>query len=288
MDNTSNTLLTEGDANPLDTAVTETTADELVMQSILKAIASESGAICEYNQILTLIENANSLPDKDKIKATVEDIKHEEEKHLEQLHECAKLFDGLKDGLEDGAKEFDEGEDNTKEDTETEAETKEEVKESVLTESVQEKTPDNTRKFSSDAILDIILTNFDPTSNTESAIYNLFAVDDELTAEEVDARLTQVQQLLNISPENMEKLEVLIIKSTDPVADRVREFKEDMEGDIYSIKTLSDEVTTVAARNRLIDIANQLSEIQYDGDKDTIWTLKYGNTDNLNNKKIIS
>lgn len=286
MDNTPDILLTEADANPLNTAVEETTSDELVMQSILKAIASESGAICEYNQILTLIENSNSLPDKDKIKATIEDIKHEEEKHLEQLHECAKLFDGLKNGLEDGAKEFDEGEDNTTE--EKADEQKEEVKESVLTESVEEKTPDNTRRFDSDTILDIILTNFDPTETTESAIYKLFEIDEELTAEEVDERLTQVQQLLNISPENMEKLEVLIIQSKDPVVDRVQEFQNDINDDIYSIKSLSDEVTTVAAKNRLIDVANQLSEIQYDGDKDTIWTLKYGNTENLQNKKIIS
>ena len=285
MDNTSNIPLKEADANPLDKAVEETTSNELVMQAILKAIASESGAICEYNQILTLIENTDSLQDKDKIKATVEDIKHEEEKHLEQLHECAKLFNDLNDGLEDGAKEFSNGEDNT---NTKEVEEQEKVKESVLTESVQEKIPDNTRKFSSEDIFYTILKNFDPTETATVEIERLFNNDEELTAEEVDQRLAQVQQLLNISPENMETLEVLIIKSKDPVVDRVNEFQNDINDDIYSIKSLSDEVTTVAAKNRLIDVANQLSEIQYDGDKDTVWTLKYGNTDNLQNKKIIS
>jgi len=280
MNSTSEKLLTEADANPLDKAVSETTSDELVMQAVLKAIASESGAICEYNQILTLIENTDSLPDKEKIKATIEDIKHEEEKHLEQLHECAKLFKDLKPGLEDGAEEFDKGEDNSA--------VKEEVKESILTESIVEKTPDNTRRFDPDVLVDIILRNFDPDEMAADKIINLFNIEDELTAEEVDKLLSQVKEILNILPEHMETLENLIIQSKDPVVDRVKEFKEDIDSDIYSIKSLSDEVITIAAKNKLIDVANQLLEIEYNGDKNTVWTLKYGNNENLQNKKIIS
>lgn len=269
MDNKLNSLLIETDANPLDAAVGETTSKELVMQAILKAIASESGAICEYNQILTLIDKADSLPDKDKIKATIDDIKHEEEKHLEQLHECAKLFGELKSGLKDGEKEFINGEDNGQE----KQTAKEDVKESILIESIVEKTPDNTRKFDQDIIVDIILRNFDPDEMAADKIVELFNTEDELTAKEVDEKLLQVKEILNILPEHLETLENLIIQSKDPVVDRINEFNSDLASDIYYIKQLAtDTVVTAAACDRLNDIADELeTNLQYDGDKDITW-----------------
>lgn len=272
------TKLIESDANPLDSAIAETTSKDLVKEALLKAVASESGAICEYDQLLTLITKAgNSLQGKNKIQKTIEDLKREEEKHLAQLNEALKLFDDIAEGLEAGEEEAKSGED------------KEEVKESVLTESIVEKVPDNSRGFDSDTILDIILNNFDPTNESETAIYRLFSEPADLTASEVDAKLEQVKQILNISPEHMEALEQMIMASKDPIVERVREFQDDIQSDADYIKMMAENVTTIAAHKGLTALVNNLAEIHYDGARDTVWEMsKLNNLESTANINILS
>lgn len=272
--------LTEADANPLDVAVSETTSTELVMQALLKAVGSESGAICEYNQILTLIEKADNLPNRTKIKETIEDIKHEEEKHMAQLNECVKLFDGLKAGLEDGTEEFNSGEDKEDE--------KESVKES-LTEAVK-----TDRNYSVSAIMDIIVSKYDLSTEDYDNIQNYFyTVQDEITGDEVNSGLNKLKgEPYKFDDAEITDLEKAIEQSVNPKEERLAEFKDDVENDIYYIKNLvAEDIHTVRAAEKLNELAENLaSEYMnlYDGDENTLWTLKYvPNGESIGNKKLL-
>ena len=270
-------LLKEDYSNTEEKEVTTGSKDADYKQAILTAIGSETGAWNEYNAILEMEKDVSS----DLVEHfhnTIEDIRNEEMKHIGQLTEKASELPDMKDAYEAGKKEAEEGNeeslDNNKETEEkpVEEEQKEEVKESVqLTESVEEKTPDNTRRFDSDTILDIILNTFDPTPNAEQVIYQLFNDGEELTAEQVDEKLAKVQAALNITPENMETLEVMIIQSKDPVVDRVQEFKLDIENDIGLIRNLIEDVNSQAAVSYLQEVIAKLETLEYNGEKDIGW-----------------
>lgn len=270
-------LLKEDYSNTEEKEVTTGSKDADYKQAILTAIGSETGAWNEYNTILEMEKDVSS----DLVEHfhnTIEDIRNEEMKHIGQLTEKASELPDMKDAYEAGKKEAEEGNeeslDNNKETEEkpAEEEQKEEVKESVqLTESVKEKTPDNTRRFDSDTILDIILNTFDPTPNAEQVIYQLFNDGEELTAEQVDEKLAKVQAVLNITPENMETLEVMVIQSKDPVVDRVREFKLDIENDIGLIRNLIEDINSQAAVSYLQEVIAKLETLEYNGEKDIGW-----------------
>lgn len=207
---------------------------------------------------------------------TIEDIRNEEMKHMGQLTTKISEIPEMQEAYEAGKKEAEEGNeeslDNTEKPAEEAEEKKEEVKESVqLTESVTEKIPDNTRTFDSDAIFELILTNFDPTPESENIIYRLFNEGEELTAQEVDEKLAKVQAILNISPENMETLETLIIQSRDPVTDRVSEFKLDIDNDIGLIRDTIENVNSQAAVSYLQEVISKLEALEYNGEKDIGW-----------------
>lgn len=279
--------LTEADANPLDVAVSETTSTELVMQAILKAVGSESGAICEYNQILTLIEKADNLPNKDKIKETIEDIKHEEEKHMAQLNECAKLFDKLKAGLEDGAEEFSSGEDKEAE-KDKKIDEKESVKES-LTEAVK-----TDRNYSTSAIMDIIVSKYDLSTEDYDNIQSYFyTTQDEITGDEVNSGLNKLKgEPYKFDDAEIVDLEKAIEQSVNPKEERLAEFKDDVENDIYYIKNLvAEDIHTVRAAEKLNELAENLANEYmnlYDGDENTLWTLKYvPDGESIGNKKLL-
>lgn len=260
--------------------VTTGSKDADYKQAILTAIGSETGAWNEYNTILEMEKDVSS----DLVEHfhnTIEDIRNEEMKHIGQLTEKASELPDMKDAYEAGKKEAEEGNeeslDNNEETEEKPAEEPveektEEVKESVqLTESVVEKIPDNTRMFDSDTIFEIILNNFDPTPDAETVIYRLFDEGEELTAAEVDEKLAKVQAILNISPENMEALEVLVIQSKDPVVDRVQEFRLDIENDIGLIRNAIEDVNSQAAVTYLQDVIEKLQALEYNGDKNIGW-----------------
>lgn len=260
--------------------VTTGSKDADYKQAILTAIGSETSAWNEYNTILEM-EKGVSSDLVEHFHNTLEDIRNEEMKHVGQLTTKVSEIPEMQDAYEAGKKEAEEGNeeslDNNEKAEEKPAEEpveekKEEVKESVqLTESVEEKIPDNTRRFDSDTIFELILTHFDPTPESETAIYRLFDEGEELTAEEVDEKLAKVQGIMNISPENMETLETLIIQSKDPVVDRVSEFKLDIENDIGLIKDTIENVNSQAAVSYLQEVIEKLQALEYNGEKDIGW-----------------
>lgn len=237
-------------------------------QAILTAIGSETGAWNEYNTILEMEKDVS--PDLvEHFHNTLEDIRNEEMKHVGQLTTKVSEIPEMRDAYEAGKKEAEEGTEESLDNTEKPTK---EVKESVqLTESVTEKIPDNTRTFDSDAIFELILTHFDPTPASETVIYRLFDEGEELTAQEVDEKLAKVQAILNISPENMETLEALIIRSRDPVTDRVSEFKLDIDNDIGLIRDTIENVNSQAAVSYLQEVISKLEALEYNGEKDIGW-----------------
>lgn len=253
-------------------------------QAILAAIGSETGAWNEYNTILEMEKDVSSNL-VEHFHDTLEDIRNEEMKHIGQLTTKVSEIPEMRDAYEAGKKEADEGNEESLDNTEKPAK---EVKESIqLTESVTEKIPDNTRTFDSDAIFELILANFDPTPASETVIYRLFNEDEELTAQEVDEKLAKVQAILNISPENMETLETLIIQSRDPVTDRVSEFKLDIDNDIGLIRDTIENVNSQAAVSYLQEVIGKLEALEYNGEKDIGWQKSntiYGNNPT---KKVI-
>ena len=272
--------LKEDYSNTENKEVTTGSKDADYKQAILTAIGSETGAWNEYNTILEMEKDVSS----DLVEHfhnTIEDIRNEEMKHIGQLTEKASELPDMKDAYEAGKKEAEEGNEESLTNTEKTSdekpaeeaeEKKEEVKESVqLTESVMEKNPDNTRRFDSDTIFELILTNFDPTPESENVIYRLFNDGEELTAQEVDEKLAKVQAILNISPENMEALETLIIQSRDPVTDRVSEFKLDIDNDIGLIRDTIENVNSQAAVSYLQEVISKLEALEYNGEKDIGW-----------------
>ena len=266
--------------------------DEEYKQAILTAIGSETGAWNEYNTILEM----ESEVSQDLVKQfhdTIEDIRNEEMKHVGQLTTKVSELPDMKAAYDAGKIEAENGEEeslsNEKKDEEPKEEEKEEVKESVvLTESVVEKTPDNTRRFDSDTIFELILNNFTLDDSNETIIYRLFNEGEELTAEEVDEKLATVQQILHISPENMEALEALIIKSKDPVVDRIQEFRLDIDNDIGMIKDLLENIQSQAAASRLEAVIEELKALEYNGDKDTGWLKSNTLLGDHPMKKVIS
>ena len=251
-----------------DKATMTNSKDANYKQAILTAIGSETGAWNEYNTILEMEKDVS--PDLvEHFHNTIEDIRNEEMKHVGQLTTKVSEIPEMRDAYEAGKKEAEEGNEESLDNAEKPTK---EVKESVqLTESVTEKIPDNTRIFDSDTIFDLILTHFDLTPASETAIYRLFDEGEELTAQEVDEKLAKVQAILNISPENMETLEALIIRSRDPVTDRVAEFKLDIDNDIGLIRDAMENVNSQAAVSYLQEVIDKLEALEYNGEKDIGW-----------------
>lgn len=254
-----------------DTTETSTVSkDAAYKQAILAAIGSETGAWNEYNTILEM-ESAVSKDLVEHFHDTIEDIRNEEMKHVGQLTEKVSQISEMKDAYEAGKKEAEEGAEESldKTNTDTKAEKTEDIKEAVaLTESVIEKIPDNTRRFDSDTIFEIIINNFDLTDDTETIIYRLFNDGEELTAEEVDEKLAKIRDVLHISPENMEILENIIINSKDPVVERIKEFESDINSDIGLLRDMLEKANSKITISYLQRVIDKLEAIEYNGEKD--------------------
>ena len=132
-------LLTETDANPLEVNQIDLSHDKQYVEAILKAIASETGAIVEYEQILAIeskISNKNLV---NLFHDTLIDIKNEEIKHLAQLNEKVSQAPDLKEKYADGVEEAKSGKDKENDNEEDKTEEKELQTESVnLDENVPE------------------------------------------------------------------------------------------------------------------------------------------------------
>ena len=266
-------VLVEAEANPLEKDVVFSDSDRLLKEALLKAIASETSAIVEYGQIQALEADANPKYAK-AVHETLIDIKAEEEKHMAQLTECLKIFPEIDENFEKGEKEY-----KTSEDISTE-EKKESTK--VVKESVEPN-----RLYKAEAIVDVISTMYQLSDDEYDDILSIFYTgEDELEAYEVDKGIQKFATQYELTPEEVAELEQAINNSIDPNTERQEDFKSDLDFDINRIRNLAEESYTVAARDRLLDLALKLEQIEYNGDKNTEWRQDRIYT--ANNKKIIS
>lgn len=259
----------EAEANPLEISSTELSYDEKYIQAITKAVASESGAIVEYEQILALEPHIKEKGLVETFHDTLIDIKDEEIKHLAQLNTKLSETSSFKNSYEKGVNEAESGID------------KEEQKESVeLTESIErivENVPQN-RTYDSDNIAQIIAAKYELTDEQYEDILNLFDPFhiDEISAEDVDEGLERVSKKYEFTPE--ERLEIendIIANANNPMGDRKEEFDSDINFDINTLEDILENLNTYAAQERIKKIIEELKSIEYNGEKDIAWNPKY-------------
>lgn len=284
-------ILTESDVNPLDINNVDLSYDESYKQAILAAIASETAAFNEYDQILSLESKVTERSLVDNFHDTIVDIRDEEMKHLAQLTTKISNVDQMKDAYEAGKKEAETNKEQPAEEKseesneETQENTKEEVKESVqvLTEAVQkDRTYDNWQ------VSQIISKALNLNDRQFEYVENEFRLyEDEMTAEEVDRALANLSEIFNISDAKLDNIENQIIATENPIESRKEEFKSDIGSDISILENAMDNVYSVAAKEKLYAAIQYLKELQYDGDKDTGWTTQHSAFNGKYNKKRI-
>lgn len=260
------TLLTEAESNPLNNI--DLSKDKAYCQAVLGAIASESAAYSEYDQILALEDSVKERTLVDLFHDTLVDIRDEEMKHLSQLTTKVSQVPEMKDAYEAGVKEAETGKEQS---------AKESVKEStkskkvVLTEAVQPN-----RLYNADILTQVVAEYLNADDTAFDVIENVFwryADDNELEAESVDKALAELRNAYQISDEQLDTIENLILQTEDPIQYRKDDFKSDIDADISTLKDIleNESLYSLPAKNRLRKIIQELSELEYDGSKDTGW-----------------
>ena len=111
----------EAETNPLETNSVDLSYDERYTQAIMKAVASESEAIVEYEQILALEPNVSKESLVNLFHDTLIDIKNEEIKHFAQLNTQLSKDPSLKNSYERGKEEANSGVDKSSEEKQEES-----------------------------------------------------------------------------------------------------------------------------------------------------------------------
>ena len=265
-------IIVETETNPLETNSVDLSYDEQYTQAIMKAVASESGAIVEYEQILALEPNVSKKSLVNLFHDTLIDIKNEEIKHFAQLNTQLSKAPSLKNSYERGKEEANSGVDKSSEEKQEES--------SNLTESIngiKEAVPQN-RSYDSDNIAQLIAGKYQLTDEQYEDIRNLLDPlhSDEISAEEVDAGLEQIAVKYEFTREEKDEIEnEIIAKASNPMGDRQQEFKDDISFDINTLEDLLDEFNTYAAQQRIKKVIEELKAIEYNGEKDITWNPKY-------------
>ena len=272
-------VLIEADINPLEVNSVDLSYDEQYVQAIMKAVASESGAIVEYEQIMAIEPHVTKDSLIELFHDTLEDIKNEEIKHLAQLNEKLSQAPSLKNSYEDGEKEAETGEDVT-DNTNEENKEQNESKDNELTESVISENVPAERTYDSEDIAQLISSKYQLTDEQYEDIIDLLDPlrHYELSAEDVDRGLADVANKYEFTPEEKKEIEILIInQAKNPQGERKEEFENDIQYDINTLEDLLDEFNTRAARKRVEALINELKAIEYNGDKNIGWNQKYHN-----------
>lgn len=265
-------IIVETETNPLETNSVDLSYDEQYTQAIMKAVASESGAIVEYEQILALEPNVSKKSLVNLFHDTLIDIKNEEIKHFAQLNTQLSKAPSLKNSYERGKEEANSGVDKSSEEKQEES--------SNLTESIngiKEAVPQN-RSYDSDNIAQLIAGKYQLTDEQYEDIRDLLDPlhSDEISAEEVDAGLEQIAVKYEFTREEKDEIEnEIIAKASNPMGDRQQEFKDDISFDINTLEDLLDEFNTYAAQQRIKKVIEELKAIEYNGEKDITWNPKY-------------
>ena len=265
-------IIVETETNPLETNSVDLSYDEQYTQAIMKAVASESGAIVEYEQILALEPSVSKKSLVNLFHDTLIDIKNEEIKHFAQLNTQLSKAPSLKNSYERGKEEANSGVDKSSEEKQEES--------SNLTESIneiKEAVPQN-RSYDSDNIAQLIAGKYQLTDEQYEDIRDLLDPlhSDEISAEEVDAGLEQIAVKYEFTREEKDEIEnEIIAKASNPMGDRQQEFKDDISFDINTLEDLLDEFNTYAAQQRIKKVIEELKAIEYNGEKDITWNPKY-------------
>lgn len=262
-------ILTEADINPLEVNSVDLTYDEQYVQAIMKAVASESSAIVEYEQILAIEPHVTSENLVNIFHDTLEDIKNEEIKHISQLNTKLAEAPSLKDGYKDGEEEAESGVDKENESEENNEEIKQEESTEDLTEAVEEG-----RYYEPANVMDALSDRFD--LNDEqfddiSKIIDVYGNNEELTADEMDKALQKVIIKYKFSEEEIPTLENIVNSTIDPRADRRADFKDDIAFDVDTLEGIIDQLDTFAAKQRVQKIIEELNNLEYNGEKNIGW-----------------
>lgn len=284
--------LKEAEINPLETNNVDLSYDEQYKQAIIKAVASESSATVEYDQILALEEKVSNKELVDHFHDTLADLKNEEVKHIAQLTTKISEIPEMKDAFDAGVEEASSGkevstEENEKEEQKTNDENKKtDKKESVqLTEAVAKNRLYNTEKVCQ--VIDQVLNLNNDQYEILETIFKY--ADDELQPEEVDKYLTEVSKYFTISDTKLDNIENLIIATQDPRLSRKMDFDSDIASDISTLEDTIEKVYSLAAKEKLFNLINYLKSLEYDGDKSVGWLPEHSIIGgNKPTKRIIS
>lgn len=265
-------VLTEAEANPLETNGLDLSYDEQYKQAILKAVASEANATTEYSQILALEEKVSNKELIEHFHDTLEDLKNEEIKHIAQLTTKISEIPDMREAYNAGVEEANSGEETSADEKEDKAEDEENKKEDVK-ESVQLKEAvEPGRKYDTYSVQQAIANVLNLNDKQYEIIEDLFRfADDELTAEEVDNYIEQLKSYFEISANKQDNIENIIIQSTDPQLGRKEDFSSDIKYDISTIEDAIEKVYSLAAKEKLFTVIDYLKGLEYDGDKNVGW-----------------
>ena len=258
--------LKEEAVNPLDANNPDLSYDEAYKQAILKAIASETAACNEYDQILSLEDKVTTKSLVDLFHDTLVDLKDEEVKHLAQLTTQTSKVPELKDAYEAGVKEADSGEEQSAEE-ENKPKESEEKKESVqnvrqaLIEAVEGRTTVN-RVFSRDAVYDAIINTLSLSDDAELNVRDfLNSQNEELSAEEVDEALATIREGLSISDEALKRIEDIIIQSEDPRQAQMQTYVNEVETDLSTLaNVVQNDLLNGQVKSIIIEVINDIGE----------------------------
>lgn len=261
-------LLTEAEINPLETNGVDLSYDEQYKQAIIKAVASESSATVEYDQILALEEKVSNKELVNHFHDTLVDLKNEEVKHIAQLTTKISEIPEMKDAFDAGVEEASSGKEVSTEKNDKEKDEDTNKKESSeLTEAVAKN-----RLYSTEQVCQIIANVLNLNNEQYDIIEDIFKyADEELQPEEVDNYLAEVSKYFTISETKFDNIENLIIASQDPKLSRKMDFDSDIASDISTIEDTIEKVYSVAAKEKLFDVINYLKSLEYDGDKESGW-----------------
>lgn len=244
--------LQEADINPLDVNSVDLTYDEQYVQAITKAVASESGAIVEYEQIMAIEQHVTSKSLVNLFHDTLEDIKDEEVKHLAQLNEKLSQAPSLKDAYKDGEEEAESGIDKEKSENDDVEKQEESMNESVPVE----------RMYDAETITKIILSEFER-DYTDPEFDNINQMLDPtnkniLTADEVDEGMLKLAQAYEFTDDEILSLEQKIAYSKDPNKVKAEDNVNDMKSDLEKLEDVFTTLYSQEAKDKLQKIIDEL------------------------------
>lgn len=254
-------LTEETAGNPLDYAVdTDTNVTTKAEEAILVAVSSETDAMNQYTQILDLVERSEDWL-KSLVTDEIQDILNEEKKHLAQLSYLVSKLPHIENKWNEGWKEAESGKDTS---DESENEKNKEVKESI-TEDV-----DQYRDYATaglkNTLLNILREKYgeEVDEEDEQAInefFEPFASERELSPERINLLINEFMSDFGFDEDDKQDIEKeIMLRTADPNNNTTIE--SDMQNDLTLLKQLENDCSTMAVKNKLSNLINELEAEQ--------------------------